>query len=85
MSRLCEIKQKEVINIRDGIRLGYVCDLDIGLECGKINEIIIVAECKLWGLLAPEKEYRIKWCNICRIGDDLIIVDVSLSDITYNC
>ena len=33
--RICELKQKEVINIRDGARLGYVFDLEMDLACGK--------------------------------------------------
>ena len=36
MVRLDELESKEVINIRDGVRLGYVCDLELDLACGRI-------------------------------------------------
>ena len=35
MVRLDELEEKEVINIRDGARLGYVFDLEMDLACGK--------------------------------------------------
>ena len=27
--RICDLRQKEVINIKDCKRLGYVCDIDL--------------------------------------------------------
>ena len=39
METFCCFKQKEVINICDGFRFGYVNDLVIDLSCGKITDI----------------------------------------------
>ena len=74
--RLSEFKQKEVINCRDGERLGYVCDFDFNLETGCICNIIIPGPCKVWGIMGRENEYIINFCCIKQIGEDVILVDI---------
>ena len=39
--RLCELREKEVINICDGEKLGNVCDLDFDVKTGRICSLII--------------------------------------------
>lgn len=41
MERFCEFKKKEVINICDGMKVGYVYDLEIDIRTGRICSIII--------------------------------------------
>lgn len=74
--RLCELRQKEVINCKDGERLGFVGDLEINCTTGFIEKIIVPGPCKLWGFLGREKEYVIPWRSICQIGTDVILVDI---------
>ena len=38
--RLCELRQKEVINICDGQRLGFVEDMEFDLCKGKIQKLL---------------------------------------------
>ena len=37
----CELKRKEVINVRDGARLGCVCDLEIECESGLVKSLVV--------------------------------------------
>lgn len=74
--RLFDFKQKEVINICDGCRLGFVSDIEIDQCCGKILKIIIAAPGRVWGIFGCDKEYVILWDDIKKIGDDIILVDV---------
>ena len=30
----CELREKDVINVCDGKKLGYICDMDIDTDCG---------------------------------------------------
>lgn len=78
MARVEDLKQKEVINIRDGARLGFVSDVDINIKTGCVTKIIIAGPCKVFGLFGRETEYVINWCDIKRIGDDIILVDVDV-------
>ena len=79
--RISELKQKEVINVCDGCRLGFICDMEIDVKCGKIKKIIIPAKGKFFGIFGCEQEYHISWCDIKCIGNDLILVDADIDDI----
>ena len=43
-----KLKHREVINIRDGRSIGYIEDIEINLEKGTIEGIVIPAERGLW-------------------------------------
>jgi len=74
LARLTDFRYKEVINITNGCRLGYVCDLEIDMSCGKILCVIVPGRLRFFGLLGREDDYIIPWCDIERIGDDIILV-----------
>ncbi|WP_250278205.1 YlmC/YmxH family sporulation protein [[Clostridium] colinum] len=78
MARLEDLRQKEVINIKDGARLGFVTDVEINIKTGCVLKIIIAGPCKMLGFFGKETEYVINWCDIKKIGDDIILVDVDV-------
>ena len=39
--RICDLRQKEVINIKDCKRLGYVCDIEFDRKTGCITHLIV--------------------------------------------
>ncbi len=67
---------KEVICVSDGRRLGYISDARIDLPQGHILAIIVPAPGKIFGLLGRRDEYIIPWHCICKMGPDIILVDV---------
>lgn len=84
MARIADLREKEVINIKDGCRLGFVTDVEIDIRNGCITKIIIAGPCKIFGLFGRETEYVISWCDIKKIGDDIIIVDVDIKFVLKN-
>jgi YlmC/YmxH family sporulation protein len=76
MNRSSDFRQKEVINISDGKRLGFVSDVEIDLESGKVEAVILPGVGKLFGLLGKESEFIIPWDSIRKIGEDIILVDL---------
>lgn len=80
ISRIENLKEKEVINIRDGVRLGYVSDIEINVQTGRVINIIVSCVCKLFGIFGKESEYIIRWCEIIKIGDDIILVDINTNE-----
>ena len=82
------LKNKEVINIYDGKSLGYVYDIEVNLEKGIIEGIIVPTQRSFFSFFGRgDNDYVIKWKDIKRIGDDVILVDVAgifESDIKYN-
>jgi len=76
MNRASDFRQKEVINVSDGRRLGFVSDIEIDLESGKIDAVILPGVGKLFGFLGKDNEFVIPWEKIVRIGEDIILVDL---------
>ena len=74
-TRIGELRMKEVVSIRDGSRFGYLGDLEIDLESGRIRTLIIPGRMKLFGLLGREPERTVAWQSVRRFGEDIILVD----------
>ena len=72
--RFCDLKQKEVINIADGRSLGYIFDWILQEGSGQIQAIVLLENCGFFGMIKP-KELIIPWRCICKIGDDVILVE----------
>lgn len=72
--RMSELKKREVINVCDCRRLGFVGDLDIDPCSGKILAIIVPGPGCVCGFLGREKDFVIPFDDICQIGDDIILV-----------
>ena len=71
-----DFKSKEVININDGRRLGFVQDVCADLETGKITSIIVPGASKLLSMFSNENDIVITWDKIKCIGDDIILVEI---------
>ena len=85
MSRVFDLKQKEVINVTDGCRFGYVADLDIDDECGSIEKLIIPGHARVFGIFGREQEYHVPWDCVKQIGEDIILVEVDTAKVTVDC
>lgn len=71
-----DFKHKEVINIKDGKRLGFVQDVCADLESGMITSIIVLGNNKILNMFSGSNEIVIEWSNIKCIGDDVILVEI---------
>jgi len=77
-----ELIDKEVININDGKRLGYVRDVEVDAVRGKIASLIVPGSRKFFGIVSGETA-RIPWNKIERIGKDVVLVRLDISDEDY--
>ena len=71
-----DFKHKEVININDGKRLGFVQDVCADLESGTITSIIVPGSNRIMGMFSGGNEIVIDWQKIKCIGDDVILVEI---------
>lgn len=76
-SKGLDFKHKEVVNIVDGKRLGFVQDVTADLESGIITSIIVPGNSKLINLFAGNNDIVIPWQNIKCIGEDIILVEIN--------
>jgi YlmC/YmxH family sporulation protein len=76
--KLSDLRQKEVINIPDGKRLGCICDLEIDICDGKVCAIIVPGPSKFFSFFRQERCHVIPWCRIIRVGEDVILVEIDI-------
>lgn len=79
---LSELKQKDVVNILDGRRLGRVIDLEFRAEDGCVEALVVPGETKVGNLLRGERcGIVIPWCKIIKIGENVILVQLDQGDL----
>ena len=64
--RICELKEKEVINVCSGKRLGCIADVEINICTGEIEAIVIPGPGKICGFFGTDCEYVIPFSCIKR-------------------
>ncbi len=79
--RFSDLRCKEVINVCDGSRLGYVNNLELDLETGRVLALIVPSPGRFLGLFPGKDEYVIPWQRVCRIGGDIVLVDVKPDEV----
>ena len=76
--RIAELQYKELVDISDGTRYGFIGDLEVDTESGTIRNIIVYGRSRVFGLLGRENDLVFPWSAIKRIGADLILIDGSI-------
>lgn len=76
MFKASELREKEIINISDGKRLGFVSDIEINMITGHIEAIIIPTENRFLSIFAKEGDMILPWDKIEKIGQDVILVEL---------
>lgn len=77
--RISELQYKEVVDITNGTRYGFIGDLELDEATGIIRSIVITGKSRCLGLLGRESDTVFPWSAIKRIGSDIILVDSSES------
>ena len=72
--RMAELRSKEVISVKDGGRLGFVCDIEMDTETAAVTALVVYGRARLFGLLGQEEDTVIPWRDIEMIGGDIVLV-----------
>ena len=83
--RLCELKQKEVINICTCKSIGCPADVDIDCKNGCIIALIVPGPGRICGLFGRETECIIPWECVKQVGDDIILVEINEEKCFHPC
>ena len=73
--RMAQLRCKEVVSVLDGSRFGFVGDVQLDLESGQVQGLVIPGRLRLFGLLGREEGHFIPWSAVRRFGQDIILVD----------
>ncbi|WP_223066378.1 YlmC/YmxH family sporulation protein [Paenibacillus caui] len=72
--KISDFQTKDVINVVDGRRLGQISDLELDLNKGVIEAIVVPGYSKFMGLFGGGSDLIIPWKNIVKIGSDVVLV-----------
>ena len=75
LTKTSELREREVVNVLDGRRLGLASDLEIEVETGKIKAIVVPGPGKFLWLFGKSEDFVIPWDKIIKIGLDVILVE----------
>lgn len=73
--KVSELRQKEIINIKTGKRLGNIIDYDIDLRSGRITGVSVPVQGKFSILSKNDQDIFVAWEKIKKIGDDVILIE----------
>ena len=76
-----DLRDKEVINICDGRKLGCVDDVEVDITNGRLVSIVVPCDGRLFGF--GRKNLVILWDCIEKIGDDAILVKVDVKEYAF--
>ena len=81
MERLstCDLREKEVVNVCDGVRLGCPCDFEFDIREGRITALIVPRPSGFFGFCRDD-DIIIPWCKIECIGADTILVRLTAEE-----
>lgn len=75
IQRIAELRDRQVVCVRDGSILGFVGDIELDTENGKLSSIVIYGKAKLFGFLGRGDDMVIPWESIEIIGEETILVN----------
>lgn len=70
-----ELSAKRTINVAEGCELGHVCDVIFSAN-GRVNGIVVPGKKSIFKSFTNSENVFIPWCNIIKIGSDVILVEL---------
>lgn len=75
--RLSDLQSKDIVNVNDGKMIGNIIDIDINKD-GLSSGIIVEKSKFIISRFSSSGEVVVKWDQIERIGEDVILVNIKL-------
>lgn len=76
MFKITELSRKDIINIKDGAKLGAVKDVQVDLADGKVRAIVLEGPKKYFRLLGAGGDIVVPWEKVIKIGVDAVLVEL---------
>ncbi|MDD6879734.1 MAG: YlmC/YmxH family sporulation protein [bacterium] len=76
--RLSDLQSKNIVSLSDGRNIGNIIDAKINEETGEIISLIIEPNKSFFSFSNKGLDTEIYWKHIEKIGEDVILVNISL-------
>lgn len=74
LCRIDELKNKQVVSVKNGAVLGRIDDVEINTDTGTLNSIIIFGKNHILGIFGKDNDIIIPWNDIQVIGSETVLV-----------
>lgn len=74
--RLSDLQHKDIVNVTDGKKVGNIIDISID-ENGSLDSLIVEKSKFILSYFTNKNELEIKWKQIEKIGEDVILVKLN--------
>ena len=76
--RLSDLQSKDIIALEDGKKIGNIIDVAID-DKGNMIALIVQKSKFLNNIFSSQSEVEIKWNQVKKIGEDVILVNTNIS------
>lgn len=74
-----DLRSKEVVNLQNGARMGKIIDMIIDSSGKSVLGLVVPGVRRLF---KSSEDIFVPWCNISKIGNDVILVSLDVSSLT---
>jgi YlmC/YmxH family sporulation protein len=75
--KLSELQKKDIINIKDGKKIGKIIDVEFDVNSGYMVHFVIEKAHFVRNLFNTTEDLNIKFTQIKKLGEDVILIDIS--------
>lgn len=74
--KVSELNRRDIINVVDGSKLGPVKDIQIDLEKGTVEALVLQGPRRIW-FFAADKDVLVPWEAVKKFGKDAVLVELN--------
>lgn len=74
--KISDMQKKDVINLLDGKKIGNIIDIVL-TDKGEIDLLVVEKKRFFLNFFSSNNEIEIKWSNIQKIGEDVILISTN--------
>lgn len=75
--KLSELEKKDIINLKNGKKVGKIVDVELDVTNGYLIKFVIEPTNLFKNLFNTSGELTIKFSQIKKLGEDVILIDIS--------
>lgn len=75
LCRIDDLRNKQVVCVKDGCVLGFISDIEMDTLNGNLTSVIIFGKLRFFGLFGREDDIVIPWSDIEVIGNETVLVN----------
>lgn len=75
--KLSELQKKDIVSLKDGKKIGRIIDVEFDPSSGYMIKFVIERAHFVRSLFYSTEELTIKFTQIKKMGEDVILIDIS--------